>query len=68
MKETFFLYCVVLQPTEEESKGGKRAVSIVPPTWALARGAGEVQLTAARAIPPEHADKLDRVEIHVRPF
>ncbi len=44
------------------------AVVIVSPTTVLAKDDGQVAMIAARQIPDEYADRLDRVQISVRPF
>jgi hypothetical protein len=63
-----FQYAAILHPTEKEKKDGKRAELILELTTVLASNEAEAQLIAARAIPAEHADKLDRVMVALRPF
>lgn len=66
---TLFQYAVILDPPEDED--GKRSGPselIVEPTTVLCADAEAAQLRAARAIPDEYADDLDRVRLVVRPF
>lgn len=41
---------------------------VVEPTFALAKDADQVGMVAARAIPEEHLEHLEEIEILVRPF
>lgn len=61
-------YAVILEPTVEDRKAGKRDEIVVPVTTIVAKDAAEATMVACRAIPPEHADKTDRLEVAVRPF
>lgn len=56
--------------TKEDRDQGKtaRSVLIQPITPVLARDEKEVMILAARSIPETHTDKLDQVEIAIRPF
>lgn len=54
---------------KQEDEGAQAEHRILqPPTHILARDEREVTLIAARQIPAEYQDRLDRVEIAVRPF
>jgi hypothetical protein len=44
------------------------AVVLVPPTTVLAENDKQVGIRAAKAIPDEHMDDLDRIQVVVRPF
>lgn len=44
------------------------AVIIVEPTTVLARDEQQVGIQSAKAIPDEHIDDLDRIQVVVRPF
>ena len=66
--EKAYQYLIILHPTPKERKDGKRAELIDGIVTVLAKDDGEAMLKAARSIPDEHADKLDRVEVAVRPF
>lgn len=41
---------------------------LVAPTTTIAKDDGQVAMIAARQIPTEYEDRLDRVQISVRPF
>jgi hypothetical protein len=69
MKLKLFEYAMLLHP--EEDKDGKmigKTEMIKPPGVVLAKDDKQVGILAAREIPKEHMDDLDRVEIIVRPF
>lgn len=57
-------------PTKEQQDRGEspKSVLAVDVTRVLANNDKEAQMLAARAIPTEYTDALDRVEIAVRPF
>lgn len=65
-------YAVLYKPAttkEQQDKGEKaKPVLLVDVTRILAGNDAEAQMMAARAIPESHIDKLDRVEIALRPF
>ena len=65
-------YAVLYHPTQtkEQKERGESAKSklIVDVTRVLAAGEKEAAMLAARSIPEEYADKLDKVEIALRPF
>jgi len=69
MKLKLFEYAVLLHPeTDKDGKPiGKTAVVKEPKTL-LAKDEQQVGMLAAREIPTEHVDHLERVEIIVRPF
>lgn len=57
---------VVRDTLGNETQGPDQIIS--PPVFTLARDDKEVAMRAARAIPDTYLDKLDQVEIVVRPF
>jgi hypothetical protein len=69
MQVRLFEYAVILQPKEdkdgEEIEPGKL---IVDPATILAKDPDQAGMIAARAIPDEYMDKLDRLSVVVRPF
>jgi hypothetical protein len=71
-KGKLYEYAVLYHPkkTKEQHERGEepKSVLIVAPTQALAGSDGEVSMTAARAIPAEHVEHLEDLEILVRPF
>lgn len=72
-KGKLFEYAVIYHPKEKKDVAGnpvetKKSVLVTPPTTVLAVSEQEVAMLAARAIPTEYGDKLDDVEITIRPF
>lgn len=63
-----FQYAVLKHPTEEEAKNGGKTTMIVEPKTVLAKDIQQATLLAARGIPEEHVEDLDRIEVAVRPF
>ena len=65
-------YAVIYTPiaTKEQNERGDKpkAELIVPVTHVLANNDKEASMLAARAIPENYTDKLDRLEIALRPF
>lgn len=65
-------YAVIFNPvaTKDQQERGEKPKSelIVDVTRVLARDDKEASMLAARAIPETYTDKLDRVEIALRPF
>ena len=58
------------KPTKEQNDRGETPKSeiLIEPRTVLASGPEQVSILAAKAIPESHLDKLDEVEIVVRPF
>jgi hypothetical protein len=67
-----FEYAVIHHPKVTKDALGNETqgpdVVVVAVTTALAKTQEEVAMRAARAIPEQYVDKLDEVEILVRPF
>lgn len=67
-----FEYAVIFNPlpTKDQVERGENPKSelIVDVTRVLANSEKEAQMMAARAIPDKYMDKLDQVEIALRPF
>ena len=65
-------FAVIYNPlsTKEQQDRGEKPKSelIVDVTRTLANDEKEAMMLAARAIPEKYTDKLDRVEIALRPF
>lgn len=60
-------FIAIYRPCKDDSKDSK-ALIIVEPKIMLAKDEKHAAMQAARVIPEEYADKLDEVEIRVRPF
>lgn len=71
-KGKLFEYAVLYhpKPTKEQNDRGETPKSevLISPTSVLATGEPQVVTLASRAIPDSHIDKLDELEIVVRPF
>lgn len=64
-----FQYAVILKPTAKEiSEGEGKYELVIEPTNLMAKDENEALLKAARAIPDDYADKMDRIEVAIRPF
>lgn len=71
-KGKLFEYALLYHPkqTKEQLDLGEQPKSelLAPPVSLLAGTEAEVGVVAARAIPEKYLDKLDDVEIVIRPF
>lgn len=69
MKLKLFEYAVLLHPeTDKDGKLIGKTTLVKDPTTLLAKDEQQVGILAAREIPTEHVEHLERVEIVVRPF
>ena len=68
MKTRIFEFAILLHPTEDEEKAGAVTQMLVEPTTVLAADVDAANILAARKIPDAHLERLDRIEIAVRPF
>jgi hypothetical protein len=72
MPMKIFEYAVLYHPlpTKDQIERGEqpRSLLVVDVTRVVAKDQSEVQMLAARAIPEEYTNKLDRLEVAVRPF
>lgn len=68
MRKTIFEVAILLHPTEDESKNGVSSMLLVRPKHILATNQHEATLLAAREIPDDYLERLDRIDVAVRPF
>ena len=69
MNAKLFEYIAILQPEMDENDNPKgKAELIVHVTQVLAGEEKEVAILAARDLPEDAVDKLDRIDIVIRPF
>ncbi len=69
MKLKLFEYAMLLHPEiDQEGKEKGKTEMLKSPSTALAKDDKQVGILAAREIPQEHLEHLERVEIIVRPF
>jgi hypothetical protein len=72
-KGKLFEYAVIFHPKEKKDAAGnplehKKSIVVTDVTRVLAVSDKEVGMLAAKSIPEEYSDKLDDVEIVIRPF
>jgi len=71
-KGKLFEYAVIFHPKEKDAAGNaletKKSIIVTDVTRVLATSDKEVGMLAAKSIPDEYSDKLDDVEIVIRPF
>lgn len=72
-KGKLFEYAVLYHPKEKKDAAGnpletKKSIIVTDVKRVLAISDKEVGMLAAKSIPPEYEDKLDDVEIVIRPF
>lgn len=67
MKKSLFEYAVILHTTNDKGKVTESKL-IIKPTTMLAKSEQDVAFKVTRAIPDEHAENPDNVEIIIRSF
>ena len=72
-KGKLFEFAVLYHPKEKKDAAGnplehKKSLLVYPLSPVIAGSAEEVGMLAAKAIPAEYDDKLEDVEILIRPF
>ena len=72
-KGKLFEYVVIYHPHEKKDAAGnpleqKKSIIVTDVTRVLATSDKEVGMLAAKAIPDDYNDKLEDVEIVIRPF
>ena len=72
-KGKLFEYAVLYHPKTKKDAAGnpmeeKKSIVVTSVTQVLATSDKEVAMLAARSLPAEYTDKLEDVEIVVRPF
>lgn len=67
-----FEYAIIYHPQTVKDALGNETQGhdelLVKPTFVLAKSDKEVAMRAAREIPDAYLDKLERIEVSVRPF
>ena len=63
-----FQYAVIYHPTEKKGKKGEKSKVIVEPTTILAETEHIASMKVIRKIPKEYDDRLDQIDIAIRPF
>jgi hypothetical protein len=71
-KGKLYTYAVLHHPKVVKDAAGneiqEKSTILVSPTSTIASTDAEIQIIAAQSIPKEYADKLEQVEIVVRPL
>jgi hypothetical protein len=67
-KGKIFEYAVIYHPRTKKDEEHKRSVLVVDVKRAICADQQEALILASREIPDQYLDKLDQVEIAVRPF
>jgi hypothetical protein len=71
-KGKLYTYAVLFHPKPKRDAGGnditEKSEIILPPTDCMAADDKQVAMIATRQIPETYEDKLDCVEVIVRPF
>lgn len=68
MKMKLFEYAILLHPKEEKEKETGKTIVVSNPKTILAKDDKQAAMLIAREIPADYIDKLDQVEVIVRPF
>lgn len=63
-----FEYAILYHPKPTDENENPKSVLVTPPETVLAADEKEVGIRAARALTDEYMDKLEDMEIVVRPF
>ena len=71
-RQNLFEYVILHHPKPQRDAHGfeepTKSTIVKEPSYVLSVTEQEVTITAARAIPEEYLDRLDQIEIRVRPF
>ncbi len=68
-KAQLYEYAIIWHPTKKQQEEQEtKAKLIVEPTTILAKDENSVLMTASMSIPVEYKDKLEQVDIVIRPF
>lgn len=63
-----FQVAMILTPTEKEAETGQSVQLIMEPTWKMAPNDQAAAMIAGRDLDAKYLDKLDRIQVLVRPF
>lgn len=67
-KHSLYQYSILWHPTKQESEEGKKSTILVKPEYMMAPDQNSAFIQASRQIPDEYLEKLDQVDIMIRPF
>ena len=67
-RQQLYQYSILWHPTKQESEEGKKSSILVKPDYMMASDHNSAFIQVSRLIPEKYLDKLDQVDIMVRPF
>jgi hypothetical protein len=67
-KEKLFEFAVIFYPTDEERKNGQKAEVVIPIGTMIAKDRDVVFKKVIKLIPSQYDEKLDQVDVAIRPF
>jgi len=67
-KSILYNYTIVYHPTDNEAEKGEKSKMLTEPKYLMAPDHNSAFIQASRQIPEEYLDKLDQVDILIRPF
>lgn len=59
---------MILTPTDKEAESGASVQLIMDPTWKMAPSDQAAAMLAGRDLDAKYLDKMDRIQVLVRPF
>lgn len=68
MNSRIFEIALILHPTEDQAKEGRKSEFLLPPQFILCKDTATANKLAITKIPEGHLDVLDQIEVAVRPF
>lgn len=68
MSAKLFQYAAIMHPTEKQAEEGASSEVIVGLDTVLAADQNAALMIAARKIPDDYMDRLERIELVIRPF
>jgi hypothetical protein len=67
-KAKLFEYAVIYHPTDKEEKKGEKSKIVIDPKTLLAATEHVATMQVIKKIPKEYDDRLEQLEIAIRPF
>ncbi|RYC70688.1 hypothetical protein [Spirosoma sordidisoli] len=68
MKKRLFQIAILFHPSAKDVEAGKQTEIILDPKNVLATNEDHAKTLASREIPEKYLDKLEQVEVVIRPF
>lgn len=67
-KAKLFEYAVIYHPNNKEEKNGKKAHVVLDPSTIMATNESVATMQVIKKIPKEYDDRMEQLEIAIRPF